>query len=263
MPFEVLKVRLQLAQGTVYSRGQGMNILFAVAENEGLGALYKGLSPGVARQVLYCGGKLSVFEPMRDAYNTIMGGQSFFTSMLAGGTAGALGNFMSNPADLMKVRFQADTTGHFQRQGLFRCWRDSIRNEGLVSLWCGCQPTVLRAFFINSVELGGYDVVKRALAPHFTSYNADDIRLHLLCGVISGILASIVSLPFDVIKSRMMVSGSEFRTISQCVKTTIAREGVGAFFKGFVPIASRIIPFNVIQFMLFEQSRRLLSGEYL
>jgi solute carrier family 25 uncoupling protein 8/9 len=261
-PFEVLKTRLQLATGTMCARGRNMEVITMVYRNEGLAALYKGVTPGVARQVVYCGGKLNVYEPVRALYADLLGPGSMAGSLLAGGTAGALANFLSTPADLMKVRFQADPTGAFSRRGLLRCWADCVREEGAASLWRGCGPTVMRAFAINSVELGGYDITKRTLAPYFTAYSRDDVRLHLVCGAISGVTASIASLPFDVIKSRMMVSGSQFTSIRECVAVTLAREGAGAFFKGFVPVASRIVPFNIIQFTLFEQARRTLCGEY-
>lgn len=261
-PFEVLKTRLQLAEGSMCARGRNAEVILLVYRTEGLRALYKGVTPGIARQVVYCGGKLNVFEPVRSVFADVFGQGSVTGSLLAGGTAGAIANFLSTPADLMKVRFQADASGELSRRGLLRCWRDVVQKEGVAALWRGCKPTVMRAFAINSVELGGYDLTKQSLAPYFSTYSSDDVRLHLISGTISGVMASMASLPFDVIKSRMMVSGSTFSTVGECVKVTLAREGAGAFFKGFVPVACRIVPFNVIQFTLFEQARRAFSGEY-
>jgi len=262
MPFEVMKTRLQLSGDKAVKPGANFRVIKSVVQNEGVAALYKGINAGVARQFIYCGGKMSLYEPVRNFYSGVFGDDSILGKLLAGGTSGATANFCSNPADLMKVRIQADVTGEASRKGLFRLWADCVRSEGVLGLWTGVGPTVLRAFFMNAVELGGYDLTKQVLTPYFSRYGKDDIRLHLCCGTIAGFLSTITSLPFDVMKSRVMVTGSKYTGIAHCVQDTIRNEGPTAFFKGFVPVASRIVPFNIIQFLIFEQARRVFSGEY-
>ena len=73
---------------------------------------------------------------------------------------------VASPADLVKVRMQAD--GHLVSQGLqprhsgpLDALNKIVHTEGFGGLWKGVFPNVQRAFLVNMGELACYDHAKR------------------------------------------------------------------------------------------------------
>lgn len=59
------------------------------------------------------------------------------------------------------------------------------------------------------------------------------------CGVVSGLMASVITQPFDVIKTRMQVKPKTYPTLSATLLVTIKDMGLKGLFTGFVPRATR------------------------
>jgi len=78
----------------------------------------------------------------------------------------------------------------------------TIREEGVMSLWRGCGPTVNRAMIVTTSQLATYDQAKEL----FISMGADPhaTSTHLSASITSGIVASCVSNPVDLAKTRLM-----------------------------------------------------------
>lgn len=110
MPIDVTKVRMQLA--TDSSVGF-VGVLLAIVQQEGGGALFKGLKPALLRQASYQGIKMFLYEPIRDAVlkATSKDGEDaepkLWQMILAGGLAGAIGTYITSPTDLIKIRMQS------------------------------------------------------------------------------------------------------------------------------------------------------------
>lgn len=59
------------------------------------------------------------------------------------------------------------------------------------------------------------------------------------CGVVSGLMASVITQPFDVIKTRMQVNPRSYPTLPATLLVTVKDMGVKGLFTGFVPRATR------------------------
>jgi len=70
--------------------------------------------------------------------------------------------------------------------------------------------------------------------------------------------------PFDVIKQRMQLHRSEYRSLLTCARTIYRAEGLGAFYVSYPTTLAISIPFNAIQFSVYEHVKRFLNprGEY-
>ena len=66
--------------------------------------------------------------------------------------------------------------------------------------------------------------------------------------------------PVDVVKSRVMgdSAGVLAKGFADCVMKTASKEGVGAFYKGFLPNFGRLGSWNVVMFLTLEQVKRLM-----
>ena len=86
-----------------------------VAAEEGVGALWKGVTPGIHRQVLFGGLRIGMYEPVKKFYvgENHVGDVPLHMKIAAGLTTGGLGIMVASPTDLVKVRMQAE--GNFRR----------------------------------------------------------------------------------------------------------------------------------------------------
>mgnify|MGYP004707367011 CR=1 FL=1 len=76
-------------------------------------------------------------------------------------TAGAIGACVGSPADLSLIRMQADATlPAAQRRNYKNAFHALYRitaDEGVLALWKGAGPTVVRAMALNMGMLASYD----------------------------------------------------------------------------------------------------------
>lgn len=84
-----------------------------------------------------------------------------YQKALCGLTAGAIGASVGSPADLALIRMQADATlplaqrRHYKNA--FHALSRIVSDEGVLSLWKGAGPTVVRAMALNMGMLASYD----------------------------------------------------------------------------------------------------------
>lgn len=76
-----------------------------------------------------------------------------------------------------------------------------ISEEGFLSLWKGCAPTVVRAMSLNLGMLVSYDESKERLEKILGKER--QLLTWSLSSIISGAIASTMSLPFDNVKTKM------------------------------------------------------------
>jgi solute carrier family 25 iron transporter 28/37 len=62
-----------------------------------------------------------------------------------------------------------------------------------------------------------------------------------------------------VIKQRMQVHKSEFRSVFTCARVVFKNEGLAAFYVSYPTTLAISIPFNAIQFTVYEQVKRVMN----
>lgn len=81
-----------------------------------------------------------------------------------GATAGALAAIVGTPADVSLVRMQADNMAppalRRNYTGVFNALGRIVKEEGVLSLWRGTAPTVVRAMVLNAALLSTADQMK-------------------------------------------------------------------------------------------------------
>lgn len=73
------------------------------------------------------------------------------------------------------------------------------------------------------------------------------------CGVLAGILASLVTQPADVIKTHMQLSPVRFRWIGQAAMLIFKSHGLRGFFHGSVPRALRRTLMAAMAWTVYEE----------
>lgn len=168
---------------------------------------------------------------------------------------------VASPADLIKVRMQVD--GQLVRRGiearytgLADAFGKIIRTDGVKGLWKGALPNAQRAFLVNMGELACYDQAKSFIVNNKIAQ--DGIYAHTLASIASGLSATILSCPADVVKTRMM-SQVETKVIYMgtydCLVKTVRMEGILALWKGFFPTWARLGPWQFVFWVSYEKFR--------
>lgn len=67
---------------------------------------------------------------------------------------------------------------------------------------------------------------------------------------------------YSVIKQRMQVHKSEFRSVFTCARVVYRTEGLSAFYVSYPTTLAISIPFNAIQFTVYEQMKRVLNPRH-
>lgn len=120
-------------------------------------------------------------------------------------------------------------------------------------MFSGATSATGRGFLMTIGQIAFYDQVKTMLLS--TGYFKDDPRLHFLSSLAAGAIATTLTQPLDVIKTRSMnAKPGEFNGLLAIVSHT-AKLGPMGFFKGFIPAFVRLGPHTILTFILLEQLR--------
>ena len=145
---------------------------FAIGKEEGIIKLWQGISPSLARHVIYSGVRITVYEKMREEVvknskqkisthqdqkqmQESRNQMSLHHRIICGMASGAIGQFCASPTDLVKVRMQMQGREQLQliaakRQnmaiksmGMMQMFLDLIKKGGVLGLWKGKIISIL------------------------------------------------------------------------------------------------------------------------
>ena len=107
-PLDLVKTRLQMQGEGVRQVAQYRGLLstgLGVAREEGLAKLWQGVTPGMARHIIYTGVRISLYDAIRSRWSRDM---NLMDRAAVGMFSGGLGQLVASPADLIKVRMQME-----------------------------------------------------------------------------------------------------------------------------------------------------------
>ncbi|KAK1410551.1 hypothetical protein QVD17_37088 [Tagetes erecta] len=274
-PLDLIKVRMQLqGESCIPVTGPGptrvgpVTVGMRIIQQDGPAALFSGVSATVLRQTLYSTTRMGLYDMMKTKWtDPETGNMPLWKKIGAGLIAGGIGAAVGNPADVAMVRMQADGRLPASQRRNYKSVVDAIsqmtKNEGIGSLWRGSSLTVNRAMLVTASQLASYDQIKEAILDK--GVMKDGLGTHVTASFAAGFVASVVTNPIDVIKTRVMNMKVEagkappYAGAVDCALQTVKSEGVMALYKGFIPTISRQGPFTIVLFVTLEQVRKLLK----
>lgn len=252
-PLDLTKTRLQI-QGQVIE-SQHMQIRYRgvahalgrILREEGFLALYSGLGPAAARQLIYGGLKRGLYRTFQNWSGTRGARSTIFMDLILASSSGAISAFVCNPVDIVKVRMQS--------QGITftTCYRQLVYVDGVKGLFRGVCPNVLRTAVLVGFSFSVYDEVKRLVL--YDLGISEGFYSYILASCIASVTGSFAANPFDVIKSRMMnqkKDGVRYKSTLDCVVRTVRSEGPYALLKGYGTMLCRTVPWHTVFFLANE-----------
>jgi len=230
-----------------------------VVRTYGFLALYNGLTASILRQMTYSMTRFGIYEGIKNNILEAEPGQKmpFYQKVLLGGVAGCCGGFVGTPADLINVRMQNDVKLPKESRRNYKHAIDGLyqvfKHEGPTKLFNGATMASSRAVLVTIGQLSFYDQIKVLLLQ--TAWFNDNIYTHFTASFMAGGVATLMTMPLDVMKTRMMnAAPGQYANLLACGKE-IAANGMSGFFKGFVPAFVRLGPHTILTFIFFEQLR--------
>ena len=158
---------------------------------------------------------------------------------------------IGNPCDLIKARMQADSEG---RLGTVGHIKDVYRNGGIKGFWVGSSATVARAVSLGAIKMATYDEAKGKIST-FLGTKPSNINVIVVGSVFSSYCTTLAVSPLDLVRTRMMTSNTRAGMAAVFIDV-VKNEGFMSLYKGFYPLWARNCPYNVLQFIMWEQMCR-------
>uniref|UniRef100_A0A8I5UBJ3 Mitochondrial 2-oxodicarboxylate carrier n=1 Tax=Pongo abelii TaxID=9601 RepID=A0A8I5UBJ3_PONAB len=231
-PLDVVKTRFQIQRcatdpNSYKSLVDSFRMIF---QTERLFGFYKGILPPILAETPKRAVKFFTFEQ----YKKLLGYVSLspaLTFTIAGLGSGLTEAIVVNPFEVVKVGLQANRNTFAKQPSTVGYARQIIKKEGwgLQGLNKGLTATLGRHGVFNMVYFGFYYNVKNMIPVN------KDPTLEFLrkfgIGLLSGTIASVINIPFDVAKSRIQgpqpVPGEiKYRTCFKTMATVYQEEGI-------------------------------------
>lgn len=202
--------------------------------------------------------------------------------VFAGATSGFITRATCQPLDVLKIRFQlqVEPVSDDSPVSKYRSIRQAIglilKEEGVTALWKGHVPAQLLSVTYGAAQFWAFETFSKE-AHRLGLYEKYRPVVHFGCGALSGMyliyplrisltfvagcVGTIVSFPFDVIRTRLVGQSIHFRLYTGILNalTQIWRhEGFPALFRGLWPTLLQVAPHAGVQFM----SYKLFDGLY-
>ncbi|KAK6175244.1 hypothetical protein SNE40_013749 [Patella caerulea] len=264
-PLDLVKNRMQLSGvgGQAREHKTSFHAVKSILKNEGLFGMYTGLSAGLLRQATYTTTRLGIYTTLFDMFSKDGKPPGFFGKALMGVTAGGIGAFVGTPAEVALIRMTSDGRLPIDQRRGYKNVIDAlariVKEEGVLTLWRGCIPTVGRAMVVNAAQLASYSQAKQFLIG--TGYFSENLFLHFCASMISGLVTTAASMPVDIAKTRIQsmktINGvPEYSGAIDVLAKTIRSEGFFSLWKGFTPYYARLGPHTVLTFIFLEQMNK-------
>ncbi|KAH8597547.1 mitochondrial carrier domain-containing protein [Bisporella sp. PMI_857] len=267
-----------------------------IARNEGLTTLWRGLSPtlvmAVPSNIIYFTGydwlRFHKQSPINRTLseNTAPLAAGMFARVFAAGVV--------SPIEMFKTRMQASrSTGGSHFAETAKGIAEMVSTHGYSSMWRGLTLTLWRDVPFSGIYWWGYETVRGILTDARERKRGREIqadgsrrrsrtrsqsrenhsatfRDSFIAGASSGAVASILTMPFDVGKTRQQVfqepgvmpqgaekaSAPEQRSMPRFLWHIFKTEGLSGLWKGWVPRTMKVAPACAIMISSYEVGKR-------
>ncbi|XP_054925489.2 mitochondrial glycine transporter A-like isoform X1 [Dermacentor andersoni] len=247
-PLDLLKTRLQQPQISGETSRVGMlKHVVHVVKNERVFGLWKGTVPSIVRCVPGVGLYFCTLHFLKTSLH--LDNPSSSEAMFLGASARSIAGVVLLPVTVIKTRFESEV---YHYRTMSEATRDIYRTNGLRGLYSGLIPTLVRDAPYSGIYLVFYVQAKR-FVPERVREGSHLVAANFTCGVVAGLLASLVTQPADVIKTHMQLQPGKFRSILTSILLIAKEEGMVGYFRGLVPRMLRRTLVTAMAWSFYEQ----------
>ncbi|CAL1264859.1 unnamed protein product [Larinioides sclopetarius] len=222
-------------------------LVVQVLKNEKMIGLWRGTLPSIMRCVPGVGMYFSSLHWLQTNYGSE--DPSPFESICFGVLARSFSGATLLPVTVLKTRYEVFIINFFVLREVIKKIFCILNTIGLFS---GLIPTLLRDAPFSGIYLMFYTQTKK-MVPLSIRENFLNAPINFSCGVLSGIFASALTQPADVIKTKMQLYPQKYNTVPVAVTLVFKDNGVRGFFIGMVPRVVRRTLMAAMAWTVYEQ----------
>ncbi|OQE10705.1 hypothetical protein PENFLA_c081G06174 [Penicillium flavigenum] len=254
-PFEYSKTRVQLLDNSAIRTSNPLRLIFQVAKQEGVGALYTGCSTLVIGTTAKAAVRFVSYDTIRNSLTNEHGILSPGRGMLAGMFAGAVESVLAvTPTERIKTALIDDAKGARQFKTSLHATKVLVQRHGITELYRGLLSTAMKQSATSAVRMGTYNVLKETV-------KAKNIKTNVFTtfgiGAVAGVVTVYATQPFDTIKTR--AQGVQGVGVVEASRSVIRDYGVRGFWKGSSMRLGRLLLSGGIVFSVYEEVATILS----
>ncbi|PWN52353.1 putative MRS4-protein of the mitochondrial carrier family [Violaceomyces palustris] len=190
-------------------------------------------------------------------YEGLGGNVPLHINMIAGSLAGISEHAVMFPVDVIRTRMQVlSATPAATYTGVAQAFSRISSVEGARALWRGVASVILGAGPAHALYFGTYEAVKETTGGNREGHQFASTAI---AGASATIVSDAFMNPFDVIKQRMQMHGSAYRTLAQTASTVYKQEGLRAFYVSYPTTLTMTVPFTAVQFSVYEWAKKVLN----
>lgn len=240
-----------------------------ISHHEGVKSLWSGLSPtlvlALPTTVIYFVAYEQFRLRLKEFYLRNRDKSTelpFWLPMIAGGSARVLAVTIVNPLELIRTKMQSEKISYIE---VGRGFRSMLKMQGILGLWKGFFPTILRDVPFSGIYWTTYETIKKN-----SNVTQPTFWFSFAGGAISGGVAAFLTVPFDVVKTHQQIEfGEKFLYAEngekkkpqkstgtfETMRNIYIRNGIKGLFAGLTPRLVKVAPACAIMIASFEYGK--------
>ncbi|XP_072030740.1 mitochondrial glutathione transporter SLC25A39-like isoform X2 [Amphiura filiformis] len=245
-----------------YNRGGHFNgvldAILKISRTEGITKLYSGLIPTlvmfVPSTILY----LTAYDQLKYVMGYKYETSSTFVPVVAGCIAKVYAVSIINPLELIRTKMLSQPLTFKE---IYGCVRTAVQDGGVLSLWRGWGPTVLRDAPFACIMWFNFEILKARLMKAFHQEEVT-FPVSFASAAIAGVIAAFFTNPFDVVKTHRQIELGEMDALKDkkkhpsstwlIMRRIYTQSGMRGLYSGFAPRVGRITPALAIMLSSYE-----------
>jgi solute carrier family 25 thiamine pyrophosphate transporter 19 len=182
-------------------------------------------------------------------------------------------SFCIAPLDVVKIRLQLQShspSSHAVNahnspmyKGTLATLQTILRQEGLTGLWKGNVPAEALYLTYGAIQFLAYRSATQAIDDIVSpSHRLPATAVSFAAGAIAGTLATTVTYPLDLLRTRFAAQGNErvYMSLRSSIRDIARNEGPKGFFRGLGAGVGQIVPYMGLFFAFYESLKPRLSS---